>query len=180
MSGFGEMLEQEIPGLRRYALALTRDPVAADDLVQSTLARALAKRHLWQPGTNLRHWLFTILHNQRVSEVRSRVREQRALAGDGRLAWISAATSKFDGEISLRELDRAIAALPEARRQLVLLIGLEGVSYNEAATILGLPVGTVRSRLARARKSLRKRFHVEAVAEPILLKRKESSERLAA
>ena len=69
MSDFGEMLEQEIPRLRRYALALTRNPAGAGDLVQNTLVRALAKSHLWQSGTNLRHWLFTILHNQRVSEM---------------------------------------------------------------------------------------------------------------
>jgi RNA polymerase sigma-70 factor (ECF subfamily) len=92
MSDFGRMLGREIPRLRRYALALTRDSVRADDLVQSTLVRALAKSHLWQPGTNLRRWLFTMLHNQRVSEVRQMVREQRALA-DERVAALSPASS---------------------------------------------------------------------------------------
>jgi RNA polymerase sigma-70 factor, ECF subfamily len=171
MSDFEEMLEQEIPRLRRDARALTRNPAAANDLVQSTLVRALAKRHLWQPGTNLRHWLFTILHNQRVSELRSLIREQRAL-GDG---------PDLDGQISLLELDRAIAALPEARRRVVLLIGLEGVTYNEAATTLGLPVGTIRSRLARARRTLRKTFYAETgVAKPVLAKYDVRCERMAA
>jgi RNA polymerase sigma-70 factor (ECF subfamily) len=179
MSGFGETLEQDIPRLRRYALALTRDRVAAADLVQSTLARARQASSL-ATRLDLRHWLFPILHNQRVSELRSPVREERALAGDGRFAWITAATPKSDGEISLRELGRAIAALREARRRVVLLIGLQGVSYTEAAAILGLPVGTIRSRLARARKSLRKKFHIEAVAEPVSVEREASSERLAA
>ena len=78
MSDFGRMLGREIPRLRRYALALTRDSVRADDLVQSTLVRALAKSHLWQPGTNLRRWLFTMLHNQRVSEARSAATCNRA------------------------------------------------------------------------------------------------------
>ena len=90
----------------------------ADDLVQSTLVRALAKSHLWQPGTNLRRWLFTMLHNQRVSEVRHMVREQRALA-DERVAALSPASSDPSTRIALLELDRAIAVLPEARRQVV-------------------------------------------------------------
>lgn len=170
MTDFGEILEQEIPRLRRYALALTRNPAAADDLVQNTLMRALAKSHLWQPGTNLHHWLFTILHNQRVSEVRALIREQWALAGGGRLAWISPTIPDLDAQISLLELDRAIAALPEARRRAVLLIGLEGVNYNEAAAMLDLPVGTIRSRLARARRTLRKTFAETEVAKPVLVK----------
>jgi Sigma-70 region 2 len=111
MSDFGQMLGREISRLRRYARALTRDSVRADDLVQSTLERALAKSHLWQPGTNLRHWLFTILHNQRVSEVRQLVREQRALA-DERVGALSPAASDPTSGIALLELDRAIAALP--------------------------------------------------------------------
>src|SRR4029077_2345001 len=75
MSDFGRLIEAEIPRLRRYARALTRDVARADDLVQSCLARALAKQHLWQPGTDLRAWLFTILHNQHVNDVRRSVRE---------------------------------------------------------------------------------------------------------
>ena len=75
MNDFGRMLEAEIPPLRRYARALTRDVTRADDLVQSCLARAIAKQHLWQPGTDLRSWLFTILHNQNVNDVRRSVRE---------------------------------------------------------------------------------------------------------
>jgi RNA polymerase sigma-70 factor, ECF subfamily len=74
MSGFGRLVEAEIPRLRRYARALARDPDRADDLVQSCIARALSKQHLWQPGTDLRAWLFTILHNQHVSEFRRSVR----------------------------------------------------------------------------------------------------------
>src|SRR5712691_4315765 len=75
MNDFGRLIEAEIPRLRRYARALTRDVGRADDLVQSCLTRALAKRHLWQPGTDLRAWLFTILHNQHVNDVRRSVRE---------------------------------------------------------------------------------------------------------
>ena len=122
--------------------------------MQSTLLRALVKRHLWEPGTNLRHWLFRILHNQRVSEVRSLSSEQRTLA-DPRVVLMSPPCPDPDAQISLLELDRAIAGLPEARRHVVLLVGLEEMKYCEVADILGVPIGTVRSRMARARATLR-------------------------
>jgi RNA polymerase sigma-70 factor, ECF subfamily len=138
MSEFGRTLEQEIPRLRRYARVLTRDSVQADDLVQTTLVRALAKSRLWQPDTNLRHWLFALLHNQRVSDVRRLIREQRGLA-DERVVSMSPSSPEPDARISLLELDRAIAGLPEARRQVVLLIGLEQMTYNEVADIQGGP-----------------------------------------
>jgi RNA polymerase sigma-70 factor, ECF subfamily len=115
---FGWTLEQEIPSLRRYARALTRDSVQADDLVQSTV-RVLAKRHLWQPGTNLRHWLFRVQPNQRVSDVRQLIRDQRVRADD-RLISLSPVSPDPHARIALLELYRAIAALPEARRQVVL------------------------------------------------------------
>ena len=173
------MLGQEIPRLRRYALSLTRDSVRADDLVQSTLVRALAKSHLWQPGTNLRRWLFTILHNQRVSEVRPMIREQRALA-DERVAALSPVSSDPTTRIALLELDRAIAVLPEARRQVVLLIGLE-MSYGEVGDILGVPVGTVRSRLPRARETLRRTFLTEGqIEKPVSRNDGAQYERIAA
>ena len=117
--------------------------------------RALAKRHLGQPGTNLRHRLFTLLHNQRISEVRRLIREQRAFA-DERVVSISPVSPDPHAQIALLELDRAVAALPEARRQIVLLVGQEGVSYSEAAGLVGVPIGTVRLRLAGARETLRK------------------------
>lgn len=166
MEDFGRMLQMEIPRLRRYARALARDPVRADDLVQNTLERALTKQHLWQPGSNLLHWLFTILHNQRVSELRSLTLEQRALA-DERAASISPVCPDLSARIALLELNRAITSLPKARRQVVLLIGLEGLSYSEAASILGVPTGTVRSRLARARETLRKICLIEEDPETV-------------
>jgi RNA polymerase sigma-70 factor (ECF subfamily) len=154
--------------------------VRADDLVQSTLVRALAESRHWQPGTNLRRWLFTMLHNQRVSEVRQMVREQRALA-DERVAALSPASSDPSTRIALLELDRAIAVLPEARRQVVLLIGLEETSYGEVGDILGVPVGTVRSRLARALEALRKTFLTEArIEKPVSRKGGARYERIAA
>ncbi|HEV2549286.1 MAG TPA: RNA polymerase sigma factor [Stellaceae bacterium] len=154
MEGFGKLLEAEIPRLRRYARALTRDAVRADDLVQSCLARALAKSHLWQPGTDLRAWLFTILHNQHVNDVRRAVREGINVPMDD-VAPVLTVPSTQGATLLLRDLDRAMARLPEEQRQVLLLVGLEGMRYEEVATVLDVPVGTVRSRLSRGRDMLR-------------------------
>ena len=152
MSDFAQLLETEIPRLRRYARALTRDASRADDLVQSCLLRAIAKQHLWQPGTDLRAWLFTILHNQYVNDVRRSAREGVTIpVGDVTVA----ASDDVGAALQLRDLEWAIASLPEGQRQTILLRGLEGMRYEEVAAILGIPVGTVRSRLSRGRDSLR-------------------------
>jgi RNA polymerase sigma-70 factor (ECF subfamily) len=151
---FCQKIEAEIPKLRRYARALTRDEAAADDLVQECLVRALAKQHLFQGG-NLRAWLFTVLHNQYVNQVRRAVRE-------GAVVTISetepslARGANQGSRLELRDLDRGLARLPEEQRAVILLIGLEGMSYEEAAEIVGVPVGTIRSRLSRGREMLRR------------------------
>jgi RNA polymerase sigma-70 factor, ECF subfamily len=154
MEGFGKLLQNEIPRLRRYARALTRDPTRADDLVQSSLVRALAKSHLWQPGTDLRAWLFTILHNQHVNDVRRAVREGVNVPVDD-VAPVVTASSSQGNALQLRDLDRAMQRLPKGQRQVLLLVGLEGMSYEEVALVLGAPVGTVRSRVSRGRAMLR-------------------------
>lgn len=151
---FGGLLEDEIPRLRRYARALTRDAARADDLVQSCLARALAKSHLWQPGTDLRAWLFTILHNQHVNDVRRAVREGVNVPVED-VAPVLTVPSTQSASLQLRDLDRAIGRLPEEQRQVLLLVGLEGMRYEEVALVLDVPVGTVRSRLSRGRDMLR-------------------------
>jgi RNA polymerase sigma-70 factor, ECF subfamily len=155
MNCLGPLLEKEIPRLRRYARALTRDGSRADDLVQDTLVRAIAKQHRWQCGTNLRAWLFTIMHNQNVNVVRASVREGIAAAVDEASPHL-VARSDPTAALSLRDLDRALARIPAEQRAVLLLIGLEGITYEEAATILDVPIGTVRSRLSRGRESLRK------------------------
>jgi RNA polymerase sigma-70 factor (ECF subfamily) len=155
MSDFARLLEAEIPRLRRYARALTRDAVRADDLVQSCLVRAVAKKHLWQDGTDLRAWLFTILHNQHVNDVRRSVREGISVSVED-VAPILTIQSNAMASLRLRDLDRAIAALPEEQRQVILLVGLEGMRYEDVATILDIPIGTVRSRLSRGRETLRR------------------------
>jgi RNA polymerase sigma-70 factor (ECF subfamily) len=154
MSNFGSLLEHEIPRLRRYARALTRDATRADDLVQSCLLRALAKSHLWQPGTDLRAWLFTILHNQHVNDVRRAVREGINIPVED-MAPMLTVPSTQGAALQLRDLDRAMAKLPEEQRQVLLLVGLEGMRYEEVAVVLDVPVGTVRSRLSRGRDMLR-------------------------
>ena len=155
MNDFGCQIEQEIPKLRRYARALTRDATRADDLVQSCLMRALAKSHLWQPGTDLRAWLFTILHNVHVNEVRHGLREGSAVPIDDEVLSLSAPAAQ-QTSLELRDLDRAMAQLAEEQRQVLLLVGLEGMQYEEAAMVLQVPVGTIRSRLSRGRAELRR------------------------
>jgi RNA polymerase sigma-70 factor (ECF subfamily) len=154
MREFHRLVEREIPRLRRYARALTRDSNRADDLVQDTLLRALDKAHLWQMGTDLRAWLFTIMHNQYVNDIRRAKREQATLDVD-QVASTLAATTDPSASRQLAELDRALGHLSNGQREVVLLVGLEGMSYDEAAKILRVPIGTIRSRLARARNALR-------------------------
>jgi RNA polymerase sigma-70 factor (ECF subfamily) len=154
-------IEAEIPRLRRYARALTRDAAAADDLVQDCLTRALGKLHLWQRGTDLRAWLFTILHNQYVNYVRRSVREGAAVGlTDGEPQLTHAPQQGH--RLELRDLERAIVKLPDEQRSAILLVGLEGMRYEEVAAVLGVPVGTVRSRLSRGREALRKLVGVDA------------------
>ena len=148
-------IEAEIPRLRRYARALARDVAAADDLVQDCLARALGKLHLWQEGTDLRAWLFTILHNQYVNQVRRAVREG-AMVGLSETEPLLTRAPHQGKNLELRDLERAIGKLPEEQRSVILLVGLEGMRYEEVADVLGVPVGTIRSRLSRGREALRR------------------------
>jgi RNA polymerase sigma-70 factor (ECF subfamily) len=140
-----------IPRLRRYARALVGDRAAADDLVQDTLERAWAKLHLFRQGTDLRAWLFTVMHNVHVNRIRA-ARPTDAL--DDEMPELAQRAAQGDA-LLVRDLDRAIAALPAAQREVLLLVALEDLSYEEAAQMLGIPIGTVMSRLARAREKLR-------------------------
>jgi RNA polymerase sigma-70 factor (ECF subfamily) len=148
-------IEAEIPRLRRYARALTRDVVSADDLVQDCLTRALGKLHLWQEGSDLRAWLFTILHNQYVNRIRRAVREGATVALNETEPMLSRAPQQGK-RLELRDLERAIAQLPEEQRTVILLVGLEGMRYEEVAAVLDVPIGTIRSRLSRGREALRR------------------------
>ncbi len=140
-----------IPRLRRYARALVGDRSAADDLVQDTLERAWAKFHLYRGGTDLRAWLFTVMHNVHVNRVRAQ-RPTDAITDD--LPEMAQRAAQGDS-LMVRDMDRALAKLPEEQREVLLLVALEDMSYEEAARALGIPVGTVMSRLSRARERLR-------------------------
>jgi RNA polymerase sigma-70 factor (ECF subfamily) len=148
-------IEAEIPRLRRYARALTRDVISADDLVQDCLTRALGKLHLWQEGSDLRAWLFTILHNQHVNHIRRTVREGAVVTFNESDPLLSRVPQQGK-RLELRDLERAMAQLPEEQRSVILLVGLEGMRYEEVAAVQHVPVGTIRSRLSRGREALRR------------------------
>jgi len=147
-------IEDYIPHLRRYARYLAHNPVAADDLVQDALARALSKAHLFRPGTNLRAWLFTILHNQYVSDMRRQGRSGIPVDPDD-VSHALASRPDQDDRLMLSALEKAMRSLPRQQRALIQMVALQGRSYEEAAAATNLPVGTVKSRISRGRKQLR-------------------------
>jgi RNA polymerase sigma-70 factor (ECF subfamily) len=149
-------VERNTPALRRYARALLRDVDAADDLVQDTLERALSRLHLFRVGSNLRAWLFTILHNLHVNAARRDRRFVANISADDEPRNLGAVEAGQQGALVVRDLARALEMLADDQRQVVLLIGLEEMSYREAAEVIGVPVGTVMSRLARGRERLRR------------------------
>lgn len=145
-------LADHIVDLRRYALALTRNADEAEDLVQDCLAKAIASAHTWQPGTDLRAWLFSILHNTHMSALRRRrVRQAVDVSAFREQSSRAAQHDRLEVNAVMAALDR----LPEAQRQAVALIALEDLRYEEAAKLQGVPLGTFMSRLARGREALR-------------------------
>ena len=146
-----ESIVQLIPRLRRYARALAGDRTAADDLVQDTLERGWSKLHLYRRGTNLRAWMFTIMHNVYVNQLRAM---RPSVPLDDKMPELTQPARESDALV-LRDLDAAIRRLPPEQREVLLLVALEDMSYGEAAATLGIPIGTVMSRLARAREKLR-------------------------
>ncbi len=147
-----KLIEAEIPRLRRYARFLTGDLDRADDLVQESLARAIAKINSWQPGTNLRAWLFVILRNCFFNEVR---REKRSPINHGDDEPAGMTPSNQEAHMELLEMRRAFLNLSDEHRDVLALVAIEGLSYEEASAVLGVPIGTVRSRASRARQALR-------------------------
>ena len=145
----GAEINAHIPRLRRYARALTGDSHRADDLVQDTLERALSKFHLWRRGSDLRAWMFAIMHNIFVNQLK----RQRELALDP-AAEAALQDQPRSDPLEMRDLDAALRRLPAEQREVLLLVGLEQLSYAEASRALGVPIGTVMSRLSRARERL--------------------------
>ncbi len=145
---------EHIPCLRRYARALAGDPSEADDLVQESLSRALARHHKAGEIRNLRAYLFTILHNVHVDRRVERQRWQYGLPEEVLENRLARPAPQY-GQIELHDLADALERLPEDQRQAVLLVGYEGLAYKEAAEVLEIPIGTVMSRLSRGREALR-------------------------
>jgi RNA polymerase sigma factor (sigma-70 family) len=146
------LLVEQIPSLRRYARALTGDGWAADDLVQDTLERACAKWRLWAPGTDLRAWLFTLMHNIYLNQQRAAKVARYSVSFDEIEDEPHAPALAGDDPL---DLGRCLARLPADQRAVLLLVTLEDMSYDEAAKVLAIPLGTVMSRLSRARSRLR-------------------------
>jgi RNA polymerase sigma-70 factor (ECF subfamily) len=155
-----QRLVELIPRLRRYARALVGDRATADDLVQDTLERAWAKLHLYRRGTDLRAWLFTVMHNVHVNRVRA-ARPTDTLEDE--MPELAQRAPQGDG-LLVRDLERAIARLPAEQSAVLLLVTLEEMSYEEVARTLGIPIGTVMSRLSRAREKLRAMMLGQAAA----------------
>lgn len=158
MSMLESQIEAEIPGLRRYARALSGNTAQADDLVQDCLERALSRLALWRRDGNLRAWLFTILRNVWIDELRRRKVRPDMNAMDESCDTMASAPSQMD-RLAVRDLAAALAQLAPEQRETVLLVGLEGMSYAEVAAVTGVPMGTVMSRLKRGRDRLAQLMH---------------------
>jgi RNA polymerase sigma-70 factor, ECF subfamily len=162
-----------IPRLRRYARVLTGDINRADDLVQDTLARAWEKRRLWAAGTDLRAWLFTIMHNVFINQRALARREQLQVSldagGEGDEAWQIPVRATQYTRVELIELVQHVGRLPVDQREVLLLAAVEELRYEEIAVALAIPIGTVMSRLSRARAKLRSAF-ADAPTGPTSLK----------
>jgi RNA polymerase sigma-70 factor (ECF subfamily) len=149
-----------IPRLRRYARVLTGDAARADDLVQETLARGWEKRRLWAAGTDLRAWLFTIMHNVFVNQRALAMRDAQNVSLDGEgeagAAWQVPVRPAQQAHVELQEALRELSRLPAEQREVLVLAAVEEMRYEEIAAVLSIPVGTVMSRLSRARAKLRR------------------------
>jgi RNA polymerase sigma-70 factor, ECF subfamily len=154
-----ELIIPYIPNLRRYARALVGDRDGADDLVQDTLERAVRKFHLWRPG-DLRAWLFSIMHNVFVNQLKS-----RKISSDQEVDENFAAPIPGVTRADVLDLQRALGTLAPEQREVVLLVALEDMSYADVSRALGIPMGTVMSRLSRGRERLRRVMNGEAVQQ---------------
>lgn len=149
---FSLQLLAAIPKLRAFALSLAAHADHADDLVQETLMKAWNHQGSFQPGTNIKAWLFTILRNQYFSQLRKRRREVED--ADGEYAESIATPGSQESQLDMTDLRIALQQLPDDQREAVVLVGASGLSYQEVAEISGVPVGTVKSRVNRGRNKL--------------------------
>lgn len=144
-----------LPRLRRFAASLSRDRADGDDLCQAALERALNARGQWQPGTRLDSWMYRIMRNLWIDEGRSRQRAARTFAPEEAGEQVGhAGDREIEAHVTLSDVDRAMQALPPEQREAIALVLVEGLSYREAAETLGIPMGTLTSRLVRGRGAL--------------------------
>jgi RNA polymerase sigma factor (sigma-70 family) len=165
MSDMMVLVEPLIPALRRYARSLLRDRAAADDLVQDCLERVIARWHQRRADGNARTWAFTILHNLAVNLLKQRARRGQHLAIDDADAAVIAGPATQEERLRHRDLLRCLEALPEELRSVLLLVSVEDLPYAEAARVLDIPVGTVMSRLFRARETLSRAMEANTSAD---------------
>lgn len=154
-----------VPQMHTFARSLCRDGVRADDLVQEALARALANIERFRPGTNLKAWLFTIVRNEHYSQLRRRKFEAQGVDTDSLPE--PSVPPEHDGDLEVRDLNRALACLSPGQRTALILVSASGFSYEEAAKICGCAVGTIKSRVARARDTLLAILEGEQPARPL-------------
>ena len=157
-STFKQDLLGAIPSLRAFAMSLAQNADKADDLVQETLVKAWDKQASFQPGTNLKAWVFTILRNEFYSQMRKRGREVQD--SDGSITARLAVHPSQQGSMDLEDFRAALETLPQDQREAIILIGASGFSYEEAAEICDCAVGTIKSRVSRARTRLQELLHV--------------------
>ena len=162
-STFKQDLLSAIPSLRAFALSLSQNADKADDLVQETLVKAWDKQASFQPGTNLKAWVFTILRNEFYSQMRKRGREVQD--SDGVITARLAVHPAQQGSMDLDDFRTALETLPEDQREAIILIGASGFSYEEAAEICDCAVGTIKSRVSRARSRLQEILNVSGEAD---------------
>ena len=159
LPAFERKLLALLPRLRRFARSLARDAADADDLLQVAVESALKAKEQWQPGTNMDAWMMRIVRNCWIDEVRSRTRRARTFAPEeaGAAAAV-AAHEDIERSAGMRDVDRAMNALPPDQREAIALVLVEGLAYKEAAEILEIPIGTLTSRLTRGRQALVQRL----------------------
>ncbi|QIB36093.1 RNA polymerase sigma factor [Ancylobacter pratisalsi] len=155
------LIEPQVPALRRYARALMREREAADDLVQDCLERAVSRWHQRRPGDDARAWIFTILHNLAMTRLRRATQRPIHIGLDDADPANLASTARQEDGLRHRDLVNALAQLPDEQRTVLLLVTVEELSYANAAQVLGVPIGTVMSRLSRARERLAKLMSAE-------------------
>lgn len=160
-----DQLIDTLPSLKAFATMLTRDRQRAEDLVQDTVVRALARSELFQPGTNFKAWTFTIMRNHYIDTMRQQKREALTEVGDEVLQNMQVTAANQEHRMVLQDLMRALGNLSDEQREVLSLVVVNGMAYEEAATITGCPIGTIRSRLARARRELERALTGETAAE---------------